>query len=155
MTKNKKTISALLAILIILALTIFYVTSNKSSKTEDVSNKKSIIEIEESNTYSISDETIPSINSVIGKREIASIKEYTTEEKITLKYKPVDTVISDISEYATTLNNKYKFDITKDEMLDETTGIIEFTKDAKKVDKLLTLTVTYTDEYYEITIEIL
>lgn len=104
--------------------------------------------------YKLGNDTIKSVKTVVGKRQVASVSTnvkdgITTKE---IEYES-DSVQEDLLEYTQYLRNEGDFTLTKDMDLEEIPSVVELAKTSKDSGKVIIMTIDYNSYGYTITIQ--
>lgn len=113
-----------------------------------------ILKHKESKYYMLGKDTIPSIYKVNGKRNLYYYRSYTkngNEIKV-FKYKNVDDVKSDLTNYINELRDKYNYSYTSDVDLYDLDRTAELSANSVDMNKIIIININYNDSGYTIKI---
>lgn len=113
-----------------------------------------ILKNKKSNYYLIGKDKIPSIYKVNGKRNLYYYRSYTknNNEIKTFKYKNVEDVKSDLTNYINLLRDDYNYAYTSDVDLSELNRTIELSSNSVDSGKIIIINIKYYETGYTINI---
>lgn len=110
--------------------------------------------IKDDKFYSVENDQIPSIYSIVGKRKLYKYKTTEKNEVHTnlYKYKNIKNVKSDLSKYTQELKDNYNYIYTSDADFSNNEGKISLSSNSIDKDEIIIINITYSNDKYEIKI---
>ena len=115
-----------------------------------MTNIVNILKYEKIDYYNIGNEQVPSIYKVLGKRKLYSYR--SNSNSITLKYKNINNVKSDLSNYITVLKNDYDYIYTSNIDFSKDEGTLQLSTNSIEEDKIIIINIDYKNNEYKINI---
>ena len=102
--------------------------------------------------YVLGNDKLPSINLVVGNRELASYNNLDGDNIITkvYKYKNVEDTKSDLSSYIKVLKNDYNYLYTTEVNLSKSKGKFQLGNNSVDSNKIIIITISYDKDSYTV-----